>query len=128
MHKPTELSDTSFSTEWLRLREHVHAALEHAGGSHSERDVLDEIGRGGAQFWPGEKSVIVSKIVDYPRHAAVRFWLAGGDLDELTDMQDRVIEWARQFNVDRAEIIGRRGWLKGLDGYREVATVMEKEL
>ena len=50
-------------------------------------DVAEAVWSGKAQFFPLEKSAIITEIVDYPQKAMCRIWLAGGDLDELMDAE-----------------------------------------
>ncbi len=120
---------TSFWDEWGRLRHHILAALEHAGETHTEHDVLDLLRRDQAQFWPANNSAMVTEIVGYPNGSHCRIWLAGGNYDELRELErDRLIPWARSQGCRRIELVGRKGWARRLEDYREVATVLAKEI
>ena len=115
--------------EFARLTPHIKAALAHAGDTHSPRDVWDAIERGDAQFWPLKSSVIVTEIVSYPAGRAIRFWLAGGELDELLTVEPFIVDWAAATHgCNRSEIIGRAGWVKALPDYRDAARVLVKEI
>jgi len=120
---------TSFWDEWRRLRHHILAALEHAGGTHSEDDVLDLLRAGQAQFWPAANSAMVTEIVGYPQGSHCRIWLAGGEYDELRALErDMVIPWASSVGCRRIELVGRKGWARRLNDYQEVARVLAKEI
>ncbi|MBT7943453.1 MAG: hypothetical protein HN719_08870 [Alphaproteobacteria bacterium] len=120
---------TSFWAEWRRLRHHILAALEHAGGTHSEDDVLDLLRAGQAQFWPAANSAMVTEIVGYPQGSHCRIWLAGGEYDELRALErDMVIPWASSMGCRRIELVGRKGWARRLTDYNEVARVLAKEI
>ena len=120
---------TSFWAEWRRLRHHILAALEHAGGTHSEDDVLDLLRADQAQFWPAANSAMVTEIVGYPQRSHCRIWLAGGEYDELRALErDMVIPWASSVGCRRIELVGRKGWARRLNDYQEVARVLAKEI
>ena len=120
---------TSSSGEFVRLTPHIKAALAHAGDTHSPEDVWNAIERGHAQFWPLKNSVVVTEIVSYPTGRSVRFWLAGGDLEELLMVEPFIVDWAAETHgCNRAEIIGRAGWVKALPDYRDAARVLVKEI
>ncbi len=119
----------SFWAEWRRLRHHILAALEHAGGTHSEDDVLDLLRADQAQFWPAANSAMVTELVEYPNGRHCRIWLAGGEYDELRALErDMVIPWASSMGCRRIELVGRKGWARRLNDYQEVARVMAKEI
>ena len=113
--------------EWTRCRPWIEAALEHAGDFYNADDILAEIERGEAIFWPGEKAAVVTQIWDFPRAKAVNFWLAGGDLDELRVMHDAISTWAKAQGCTHSIIAGRAGWSRVL-GYKTAWTAMSKEL
>ena len=91
------------------------------------QDVMLAVSEGKAQFFPLDKSAIVTEIVDYPQKAMCRIWLAGGDLDELLDAEAAICEWAKTLGCSGMEIIGRRGWSRTLKNYRESAVVLMKD-
>ena len=124
-----ERTATSFWDEWRRLRHHILAALEHAGGTHTAHDILDLLRNDQAQFWPAENSAMITEIVGYPNGSHCRIWLAGGEYDELRGLErDRVIPWARSRGCRRIELVGRKGWARRLKDYDEVAVVLAKEI
>ena len=127
--RATERTATSFWDEWGRLRHHILAALEYAGGTHNEHDILDLLRRDKAQFWPSEDSAMITEVVDYPGGLHCRIWLAGGNYKELRELErDRLIPWARQQGCRRIELVGRKGWARRLKDYQEVAVTMAKEI
>ena len=113
--------------QWARCSKYIEDALEYAGGSHTLQDVMLAVAEGKAQFFPLDKSAIVTEIVDYPQKAMCRIWLAGGDLDELIDAEVAIAAWAKTQGCDGMEIIGRRGWSRKLESYRESAVVLMRD-
>ena len=73
-------------------------------------------------------AAIVTELVRYPQFDAVRFFLAGGDLEELRAMEPRLVDWAQRQGCARVEIGGRAGWLRALSGYAALCTVMAKPI
>ena len=122
-HRPIELSDTSLLAEWERCGDYIEDALEYAQFSHTLEDVLRVVLAGDAQFWPESKAALVTEIIDYPQRRTLRFWLAGGNLETLRDLEIAAIEWSKHWGCTASEIIGRRGWVRALNGYKEAATV-----
>jgi hypothetical protein len=114
--------------EFERLAHHIDAALAYSGDTHSSLDVLDAIKDGKAQFFPLENSVIVTEIVDYPKKAVCRIWLAGGDMGELIKAEKELVKWARDHGCSGMEIIGRKGWERQLKDYSPASTVLTKEI
>ncbi len=110
-----------------RCRPWIEAALKHAGPFYTFDDVKAEVLAGDAILWPGKKSAVVTQFWDFPNSKAINFWLAGGDLDELTAMHDSISEWAKTQGCAHAIIAGRAGWSKAL-GYKPAWTAMTKEL
>lgn len=122
-HKPTAPSDTSLSAKWAEVESHISAALEHAHGSHKIGDVFGAVVKGDAQFWYAPDAGLVTEIIDYPQRRTLRFWLAGGNIETLKEMEADAIEWSKAWDCEACEIIGRRGWVRALEGFSEAATV-----
>jgi len=128
MQDTMHVSPTSSLDELERLAHHIEAALAYSGDTHSLIHVVDAIKDGSAQFFPLENSVIVTEIVDYPKRAVCRIWLAGGEMDELIEAEKSIVEWARSHGCNGMEIIGRKGWERQLRDYKPSATVLVKEI
>lgn len=111
---PASTTAADLAAEWTRLAPHLERALVYGGGTHTVADVLDAVARGAMQFWPGERSVLVTEVVTYPRLTAVRVFAGGGDKRELVEMERAVEAWARSIGANRLEGFGRLGWLRAL--------------
>lgn len=114
--------------EFKRCKPYIEAALAHAHGTHTTDDVLKIIVSGDAQFWAFEDAAIVTEIIRYPQKTVLRFWLAGGNLETLTDAEPEIIEWSKQWGCEGVEIFGRRGWVRALNGYKPTSTIMIKDI
>lgn len=113
-----------------RCRSMIQDAADRADGTFDTDFVWSEIEAGRAQLWPGPASVVVTRLETYPSGvSSVLCWLAGGDLDDLRVTEATIANWAKnKMNCTRIEIVGRRGWLRALEGYREQSVVLTKEL
>lgn len=126
---PTLLSgENRLLEQWARCSRYVRDALEYAGGTHSIDDVYRAVSSGKAQFFPLEKSAIITEIVDYPQRSICRIWLAGGELDELKEAEKSIAVWAKSIGCDGIEIIGRKGWQRQLKDYTATSVVLVKDI
>jgi hypothetical protein len=92
-------------------------------------EVIDKIENGDAQLFAlGHDNVAVTRLVQEPARLVCLIWLSSGDLDALLVIHDDIEAWARDQGCSHLKIVGRKGWLKVLDGYRETAVEMEKEI
>lgn len=108
----------------------IDQALAHAGGTHTFEDVLDQILLGEMLFWPGEKSCMVTEIVQYPRKRGMHVFLAAGDLDEIKAMEPDLRLFAQKLKCDAISLAGRRGWARALKdiGFTEGHAIVVKDI
>ena len=114
-----------------RLRHHVEAALEYSGGTHQFEDVLEMVEKNQLQVWPATQSIVLTEIIVYPRLKNLHYFLAGGDLDELSRMRPMIESWGKSLGCTRVSLAGRRGWAKTFlkdEGYSPQWTVLAKQL
>ena len=95
---------------WLKSRKYILEALDRGIDTHTEKDIYYAITRNDAQLWTGQKSACVTEIVTYPKYKMLRFWLGGGDLEELKEMEKPICEWAKSIGCKKSMIMGRKGW------------------
>tara|TARA_B100000575_G_C23143794_1_gene666969 strand:- start:1635 stop:2006 length:372 start_codon:yes stop_codon:yes gene_type:complete len=116
--------------ELERCKPWIEAALEYSGGTHTFDDVKENIIKGIMQLWPSPRGCIVTEIVIYPRKRVLNVFLAGGELDQILDMDSDVKAWAKAQGCVEARMSGRVGWQKPLKslGWKPLFNVMGKEL
>lgn len=127
MLQPLDPLITSFSDDVNRCKKWIVDALEYVHNSHSFEQVIDIVKRGDAQFWAFPDSAIVTEIIEYPQRRTLRFWLAGGNLKRLLDVEPKIRKWSILYQCEAVEIIGRKGWEKVLKEYEPTAIVLVKE-
>jgi len=106
-------------------------ALEYCNGTHDLQDVADQIARGELQLWPANETALVSQIITYPKRKAIHIFLAGGNIDELINMEESVFTWAKMQGCDMLTFSGRLGWSRSKlknRGYKADHMMMVKEL
>lgn len=114
-----------------RLRHHVEAALEYSGGTHGFEDIVEMVQANQLQVWPASQSIVLTEIIVYPRLKNLHYFLAGGDLDELSRMRQMIESWGKSIGCTRVSLAGRRGWAKTFlkdEGYSPQWTVLAKKL
>lgn len=114
--------------EFARCAHWIEDALTRDFGGYALEDVRALVESGVAQLWPTPNGAIVTVIEPYPQIKVLRFWLAGGTLRELQKSEPVIRAWAKDQGCTLALIGGRRGWLKALPGYRELCTVMVRNI
>ena len=106
---------------------HIASALEHCGNTHHLNDVYYLVLNNEAALFVGKKSAVVTQEIILPVGRQLHFWLAGGDLEELVDIEADVRAAAREKGIKRFSIVGRKGWRNKLPGYREAGILLTKE-
>ena len=105
---------------WYQMRHHIAEALPYTGGGATLDDVEDRLDRGHAQLFCGPNCALVAEIYEHPSGARAHIWLAGGDLDELLEVEQYVAEWAKSLGCQSMTISGRKGWERVLRDRYEV--------
>lgn len=116
--------------ELLRCKPWIESALERSGGTHIFADIVQAVVEGKMQFWPAPRGCAVTEIVSYPQKKVLHIFLAAGEMDQIIDMDDSAVEFAKANGCTGMSIAGRRGWAKVLKdkGYKETFTVLGKDI
>lgn len=101
--------------EMLRVRPFLEPALEYTNGTHDYVHVVDAVLRGQFHLWPAENSALVTEIHEFPKERHLHIFIAGGDLEEIKALHDRVVEFAKAAGCVALTLTGRPGWVKALD-------------
>ena len=92
----------------------IIGALKYSNGTHDFEDVVRGIEQGEFQLFANDRGCVVTPIPHYPRKKVLFVFLAGGDLEGVTDLHEEVIEFAKSRNCELMTMIGRMGWTKAL--------------
>lgn len=110
---------------------YIQAALAYGNDELNLAEVKEHIEDGKMQLWAGVTSAIVTELVDYPRHRALHFTLAGGNLPEIEAMLPVIEAWGRSQGATRSTLSGRPGWTRSFlrdQGWRATHVLMTKAL
>jgi hypothetical protein len=120
----------SINEELERCKDWIEAALEYSGGTHEWSDIVEGIHSLRYQFWPAERGCAVTEIILFPKKKIFHVFLAGGEMDQIVDMNDSAAQFAKAQGCDGMSIAGRKGWSRVLknEGWTESFTTLAKEL
>jgi hypothetical protein len=95
-----------------RQRWLIENTLDRLDHTHDFAGLVKMVINGEAQFWPMPHAFLITELVQYPRRKICRIGIAGGRMQDLLALHDKVVAFARHEGCDEIEIIGRRGWLR----------------
>ena len=115
--------------ELLRCEKWIQDALDVGGNTHDFRHIVDSVISGHMQLWAGEKGCAVTEIVVYPNKKVLHVFLAGGEMQQITDMEEDAVKWAKAQGCSGMTLAGRFGWKKVLKdyGWKPAMLVLGKE-
>lgn len=125
-----EQTEHNAFSDFARCIPWLQAALDAGGNTHTIADVFDAVAAGRMQFWPAPRGCAITEIIAYPRKKVLHIFLAGGEMDQIVDMDGSATEFARANGCDGMSICGRRGWARVLkdNGWEETMTTLVKEI
>lgn len=100
--------------EVLRVRPFLQPALDHGGNTHDYVHIVDGIIAGRLHLWPAQNSAAITEFHDFPNKRFLHVFLAGGDLEEIRDMHDDMVQFAKDCGCSGISMNGRPGWVKAL--------------
>ena len=120
----------SLDKELMRCERWIKAALDYSGGTHTYGDVVESIKSGYIQFWPAQNGCAVTEIISFPRKKVLHIFLAGGEKNQIVDMDESAVEFAKQQGCTGMTSAGRRGWARVLlnKGWTEAFTTLSKDI
>ena len=102
------------SPDLERCKPWIEAALVHCNGTHEWDDIVAGIASSKMQLWAAPRGCIVTEIVVYPKKKVINIFLAGGELDQIMDMEHDIAQWAKSHGCTGGMMTGRLGWKKPL--------------
>ncbi len=110
-------------------RAQIEAALKHGGDLYRYEDIQKLVDEGLAQAWPGEKSIAITQILQYPVKKVLHFWVVGGELGEIESRYAELEAFAKHEGCEGLSLLGRPGWERTFlarTGWSKTAVFMEK--
>lgn len=107
----------------------VDRSLARFGGFYEFDDILDFIDRGEMQSFAYGDSWAVTQICDFPRKRAVDVVLVVGSVEELTHIEEQIVEFAKKHEIDTLMANGRLGFDKiKTKGWKVFTTTFIKDI
>lgn len=118
------------SPDLERCKPWIEAALVYCNGTHEWDDIVAGIASSKMQLWAAPRGCIVTEIVVYPRKKVINIFLAGGELDQIMDMEHDIGQWAKSHGCTGGMMTGRLGWKKPLmeNGWKLQHVSFHKEI
>lgn len=115
--------------EMLRCKKWIQDPLDKGGNTHKFEDIVEGVKSGHMQFWPAKKACLVTEIIVYPNKKVLHVFLAGGNLEEIVDVEKSLVKWGKAEGCGSMTLSGRKGWKKVFqnDGWKEKHIFLEKE-
>jgi hypothetical protein len=82
------------------------------GGLYEFDDILTEISRGNMQSFSNGESWVVTQVHKAPRKTAIEIFFAVGNMNEVLELEDEIIEFGRKLGATVLLASGRKGWLR----------------
>ena len=92
-------------------------ALDVAGGYHTIEDIEERCRDGRCQSFQVGDGVIVTEMLAYPNARVMNVVMAAGDMYDVLDAQQQMIEFAKKHGCDKVIMRGRKGWRRILKSY-----------
>lgn len=124
---------------WPSVKDFLLPAIKLTGGRMSEESAFVWLCAGQFHLWIVEeesvsgcrvKGALVTEMRTYPTGLkTVNVLLLGGEDTVLwLDLWPKIQRWALERGCTRAELTGRKGWVRTLRDWRETMVNMEKDL
>ena len=85
--------------------------LDAMGGLYLLDDILTRIGDGRMQSHVVNNSWAVTEIGDFPRARKLNILAMVGDIEDVDELERKVLSYASDVNAGLISAYGRRGWL-----------------
>lgn len=106
-----------------KFRLQITKALAVSGDERTIEDLYVSALTGAMQLWISPDSIVFTEILCYPRTKAIRAVIAAGRLSGVVELIPMIAKWGQKQGCKRAELLGRRGWVRAL-GWDELAFAM----
>jgi len=110
-----------------QIKNWIESALEYSGGTHLYQDIVDAVTEGRMQLWLGERGCAVTEIVVFLQKKVLHVFLGSGEMDQLFDMLESAIVWAKERGCTAMTLAGRPGWQRAMKPLGFVPTLVTME-
>lgn len=101
-------TETDLQRNWIRLRPLILKSVAFTN-AYNEVDLLKGVMNGAWTFWPGDRSFIFASVDKYPTLTKLNIFLAGGDHNEVFQIEPAVVAWAKSLGATQSFTEARMG-------------------
>lgn len=116
---------------WPSIRDKVEKACEYSGGIVTPLTIYKGILSNDMQLWVTDdmNMIAVTQISNYDDGSKYLTWvlLSGDNLKEYMSLKNIIDDWAVSHGCQGDELLGRPGWSKILNGYKEIYRFLRQE-
>jgi len=109
----------------MMLTDEIWDVLEPAakiGDKATREDIEAGLQKGEYHLFTKNKSAAVTAAIKN----SLRVGLAGGNLEDLKDIEQDIVQYAKERYFNCIDILGREGWEKAFTGYEKKAVLLRK--
>ena len=124
----------TLSAIWQHVHRHLAECVKLSMGEFTNEMLWDRLTEGKFQLWLATDGTTVEgiTITEVPAapspYVTIVFCYGQNGMEWVKDMEREIGEWAKSLGKSKLRIVGRKGWLRVLDGYEETHRVMERSL
>lgn len=128
------LSSAQIDALWGDIAPHLERLESHGLvlASAVRADLKDSL----KQLWGYQQDgkvlgVAITSVIETPRGKACEIYGAAGtesSRGQIDEIMTEVQRWAHELGCTRIRILGRKGWLRRLKGFRLAGYIIEKEI
>ncbi len=123
------MTDEEYRAEFDRVWPWLDKAANGEFQTDTAETLWQRIIGGKLDLWTTANSAVVTSIEVYGNGVKeIRCWLAGGDLTEIQQIEPAIAHYGKQNGCKQISILGRRGWFRALEGYKQTAVILAKEI
>lgn len=110
-----------------KFRESLEASINDGLGMLTFDRLIEMVKEGSVGVFYSDIAIVVFETKNFNGKTFVNTILSGGELNGVMELQGNVEDMAKSIGAVGSMIIGRKGWGRVFDGYKDVATIYFKE-
>lgn len=112
-----------------KMRAKVEKALKLANNTYDFDDIMNQLQTGHMQGHVVGDTWALTQVHDWPQRRSVNILFVIGDMKDLSELEAKVTQWAKDHGADFLTATGRDGWQSMMhDGWKAIGTLYSKDL
>ena len=106
----------------------LQRAIRYSGRDITRESVWAKVESRDTLFFPYEQSAALVCSIPKGDTKICQIWMGAGRMQDMRELHALITDWARETGHTEMEIVGRRGWLRAIPGYRERCIMMARPI